>query len=282
MQASPARRLVVEFTKMNGAGNDFIVIDNRFYHFSREELSGLARRYCPRRTGIGADGVLALEESSEDNVHFRMLYHNADGSIGSMCGNGARCLARYARAAGLPEPTLRFETDAGLYSADVPDSEEEPVRLHLPRPGGHRTVPELADHSGFDDPHYIWTGTEHLVVFVHSARDTPLQELGPPLRRDANLGPAGANVDFVEVLAPGQLRVRTWEKGVEGETLACGTGATASAVVACLTGRVSGEAIRVHMPGGELTVGIHGPPQSPDSLYLEGAADTVFRGTVEV
>lgn len=276
-----SRRLVVEFTKMTGAGNDFIVVDNRFYHFSGSELAGLARRYCPRRTGIGADGLLALEESGASGLHFRMRYRNADGSLGTMCGNGARCLARYAFHAGMRRDPLRFETDAGIYEARVPEDDALPVRLHLPAPADYRPIAADAHPDLPEGAYAVWTGTEHLVVFVPSVGDVPVATVGPRLRHAAFAEPAGVNVDFVEVEAPGRLRVRTFEKGVEEETLACGTGATAAAVVACLTGRAPGGHVDVRMAGGTLGVGIEGPPMAPDGFYLEGPAETVFRGTIE-
>lgn len=257
---------------MSGAGNDFIVLDNRFYFFPVEELSQMAIRYCARRTGIGADGILALEAS--EVADFRMRYLNADGSIGTMCGNGARCLARYAASAGI-EPAredtpLRFETDAGSYEAEMLP---EGVRLYIPDYQGFAALP--ADHEG-PERCYLWTGTEHLVVFVESVEEADVAGLGPRLRR-TNL-PAGANVNFAEV--DGQrLRLRTFEKGVEAETLACGTGATAAAAAARLTGRLAGETVDVHMPGGVLTIGFHADGRA---RYLEGPAETVFRGTLEI
>ncbi len=301
MTPNPPRPLVVEFTKMSGAGNDFIVLDNRFYFFGVEELSQMAIRFCARRTGIGADGILALEAS--ESADFRMRYLNADGSVGTMCGNGARCLARYAANAGIeaggdgagvdagtaggggaggdsgavakaPSASdgaqLCFETDAGIYTADMLTGG---VRLYIPDYQDFATL--AADHDG-PERCYLWTGTEHLVVFVDSVAETDVATLGARLRRTNP--PAGANVNFAEV--DGQrLRLRTFEKGVEAETLACGTGATAAAAAARLTGRLAGETVDVHMPGGVLTIGFHADGRA---RYLEGPAETVFRGTLEV
>lgn len=277
-----SRRLVVEFTKMTGAGNDFIVIDNRFYHFSDAELAALTRRYAPRRTGIGADGLLAFDRPDEAAHHFRMRYLNADGSPGTMCGNGARCLARFARLAGLEDTELTFETDAGLYRAWVPD--EGDVRLFVPDARDFR--PNLLV-AGLDGPvHYLWTGTEHLVRYVAEVAVAPVETEGPRLRHDRTLSPRGANVNFVEVVEDGPaealLRVRTFEKGVEAETLACGTGATASALVSCLLGRVAASTVAVSMPGGTLRVGFQRHDGRPTNLWLEGPAEAVFRGTVEM
>ncbi len=283
-------KLVVEFTKMNGAGNDFIVVDNRFYNFSDEELAGLARRFCPRRTGIGADGLLAFAHPREAAHHFRMRYVNADGSLGTMCGNGARCLARFARQAGFAEETLVFETDAGVLRALAPEAPQAPVRLFVDPPAGWRPDrPLAADTSALAGAvHSLWTGTEHAVCFVESVAATPVAAWGPAIRHDAALAPAGANVDFVEVVADGRgadhaaLRVRTFEKGVEAETLACGTGALASALAARFLGRIHADAVEVHMPGGTLGVGFRLDDGAVRDLYLEGPAEAVFRGTVEI
>lgn len=279
-----APRLVVEFTKMNGAGNDFIVIDNRFFHFSDEELSELARRFCRRRFGIGADGVLAFNPPREEAHHFRMRYMNADGSVGTMCGNGARCLARFARRAGIEDREMLFETDAGVLRADVPQAETYPVRIYLAPPKmfeRERTL-ESAAAKEAGSIHTIWTGTEHAVCFVDNVDQTPVDLWGPAVRHDAALAPTGANVDFVQVRDGAVLRARTFEKGVEDETFACGTGAIASAIVARLLGYTSENRIDVEMPGGTLTVGFRLESDAVEEVYLEGPAEVVYRGTFEM
>jgi diaminopimelate epimerase len=282
------RKLVLEFTKMNGAGNDFIVIDNRFYHFSDEELIDLARRLCPRRTGIGADGLLAFSRASDAAHHYRMRYVNADGSLGTMCGNGARCLARFARQAGMLDEELRFDSDAGVYRAIVPDDENADVRLYVNPPEHWQPNKPLANTSVQEGVHYLWTGTEHAVCFVDRVDSTPVGEWGPLIRADAALKPNGANIEFVEVLDPGssttaaRLQVRTYEKGVEAETLACGTGAMASALVARFLGHIEADTVAVAMPGGVLKIGFRLEGEDVRDLYLEGPAESVYRGTVEV
>lgn len=277
-----ARKLIVEFTKMNGAGNDFVVVDNRFFNFSDEELSALAQRWCPRRVGIGADGVLALSAPSSGDHHFRMRYVNADGSIASMCGNGARCLARYARRAGIDHERLRFETDAGTFEALAPAEESDPVRLFVPPPEAYRPDVALAGLGANEQWDYLWTGTHHAVAFVDDVEAAPVSQLGPAVRHHETFQPEGTNVNFVQVAGDEDVRVRTFEKGVEAETLACGTGALASALVSRLRGRVHADAVRVHMPGGTLTVGAQRRGESFDDVYLEGPAQTVYRGTLEL
>jgi len=280
------RKLVVEFTKMEGAGNDFVVLDNRFLHFSSEELSDIAARVCPRRFGIGADGLLAFETA--DDADFRMRYVNADGSPATMCGNGARCLARFAVTSGIEGPNVSFLTDAGTYRAHVPANPDAAVRIFVPEP--QRWTPDIALEQdlpqGIDAVHFIWTGTEHLVVPVDEAPTAPLEAWGPQLRRDAALQPEGANVNLVATGEdPRSIIVRTYEKGVEGETLACGTGVLAAAVAASrLRGGADGLASKpmtVQTRGGRLRVGRAETPERPDHLYLEGPARSVFRGTFE-
>ena len=274
-------RLVVEFTKMNGAGNDFIVIDNRFYRFSDEELSDFARRLCPRRTAVGADGLLAFNAPEDAACDFRMRYVNADGAFGTMCGNGARCLVLFARQADMDAPELRFETDAGVFRAE--STADGLVRVHQPALADFAPRPGLASvaKAGLDEAHYIWTGTEHLVCFVDRVADIPVERWGRAIRRDEALAPAGANVDFVEAAGDGRLLARTYEKGVEAETLACGTGAVACAVAARLLGRAAGDRIHVDMPGGRLTVGLRLEGGDVRDIYLEGPAEASFRGSFE-
>ena len=288
--------LVVPFTKMNGAGNDFVVLDNRFLRFSDDELAAIARRVCPRRTGVGADGLLALDDA--DGADFRMRYRNADGSLATMCGNGARCLARFAARAGLgaeSEDThvagvvaLSFETDGGPYRAEVAGrAASGAVRL---------AVPPARDFGSAGDAQpgalRIWTGTEHAVVFTDDVDTADVAGEGHRLRQHPAFAPAGTNVNFVEVAGPGRIRARTFEKGVEAETLACGTGAVAAALAASLDGRLAPlatespaearrQSVVVEMPGGTLEVGFDVEDGAPSGITLSGPAETVYEGTLE-
>ena len=276
------RRLVLEFTKMHGAGNDFVVIDNRFFYFTDEDLAGLARRLCTRRYGVGADGLLALAPPGAPDTDFRMRYFNADGSLGAMCGNGARCLVRFASEAGIDGPEFRFDSDDGVYRARLVDEPLGHVRLFVPDARGFR--PDVALEKAVSDQpvHGIWTGVPHAVCFVDDIAQAPI-EAAPPIRHDPAF-PEGANVDFVQVEAatPARIRARTYERGVEAETLACGTGAIAAALIARLTGRVDGTEVQVEMPGGTLRVGFREAEAGLTDVYLEGPTAVVFRGTVEV
>ncbi len=288
--------LVVPFTKMSGAGNDFVVLDNRFLRFSDAELAALAASACPRRVGVGADGLLALDDGA-DGADFRMRYRNADGSLATMCGNGARCLARFAARAGLgrdagDDVRLTFDTDGGRYSARVDGGRgaSGAVSLSVPPPR------DLAPVSGFEHVVQtdgaasplvrIWTGTEHVVAFVDDVALVDLETVGARLRHDPAFAPAGTNVNVVHVAESGadaaaRIAVRTFEKGVEGETLACGTGALAAALAAFRTGRVHDPAMDVTMPGGTLRVHFTVSGDAVENLVLEGPAETVFEGTLE-
>ena len=307
--APPGRpALVVPFTKMDGAGNDFVVLDNRFLRFSDDELAALARQACPRRSGVGADGLLALDEPDAEGAHFRMRYRNADGSLATMCGNGARCLARFAARAGLGEPAeggaaeggaaaVVFDTDAGRVRAEVPapHAASGAVTLAMPpprdfAPTGLRDGPTPKSSRVYR----IWTGTEHAVVFVPDVAREDVAATGGRLRWDNAFRPTGANVDFVQVAGADRLVVRTFEKGVEAETLACGTGALAAALVARLADpadrpapdapaepRAGRHRIAVEMPGGTLTVAFRLDGGEVSDLTLSGPATTAFEGTLE-
>jgi diaminopimelate epimerase len=285
--------LVVPFTKMNGAGNDFIVLDNRFLHLSEDELAGLARRYCPRRTGVGADGLLALENPTEDEaaqgVHLRMRYRNADGSRATMCGNGARCIARFARSAGIDGDPLLMMTDAGRYRAEVPADSSEPVCLHVPPPRDFAPCDVCADlKDALSGIWRIWTGTEHAVAFVRDVDSVEVDAVGRRIRHEATFRPAGTNANFVEVIERGRegrsarVRARTFEKGVEAETLACGTGALAAALTARLSGAVAVNTVEVQMPGGLLCVRFAYDGEEVRDVTLEGPAAATFTGLVEL
>ena len=266
----------MNFTKMNGAGNDFVVVDNRD---RRLDLSGeRIARLCDRHRGVGADGLLAVEPS-ESGADFRMRYYNADGGEAEMCGNGARCFARFA-ARLLPEApkTLRFDTPAGLitarFSADL-------VTINMSAPHDLRAPAELDLGGGRATVHFLNTGVPHAVVFVEDVGAVDIAVLGAALRQHEAFAPQGTNANFAQALSPGNLSLRTYERGVEGETLACGTGVCATALLHHLaSGDPSPVAVRVR--GGEtLVVGFD---KAPDGTFcnvtLTGPADFVFEGTM--
>ena len=270
--------LTIEFTKMNGAGNDFIVLDNRWHQFSMSELSWLTKKLCPRRTGIGADGLLALAASEHLDADYRMIYINADGSEGTMCGNGARCLAKFAYEHGFPQNVAHIQTASGVCNVYIQDPS---IRIYLDMPQNYedRSALHLSMPDEINSLHYLCPGTQHLVCLVSDISDLPVERWGRMLRNDPAFLPEGTNVNFVARETDRKnpfLRVRTYEKGVEAETLACGTGAVASVVVARISGLITSDAYDVHMQGGILKVGMEAT-----RVFLEGPAETVYHGSME-
>ena len=265
--------MILEFTKMNGAGNDFVMIDNRdgSRSLSREQITHL----CDRHRGIGGDGLIAVEGTPES---LRMRYYNADGGEAEMCGNGARCFARFAaRLIGLSEGTISFQTMAGPISAELLG---EQVRLRMSEPHSLQLAHSLKVEGLDLEVHSINTGVPHAVTFVSELESTPVVSQGRPLRHHQRFAPAGTNANFAQVLAPGSLSIRTYERGVEDETLACGTGVVASALIHHLrTGAPS--PVRVRVRGGDtLEVGFQIHDGHPTSVTLTGPADFVFEGSI--
>jgi diaminopimelate epimerase len=275
--------MLLQFFKMNGAGNDFIVVDNRDLSLSEALDTDTIAALCDRHRGIGADGLLAVE-TAQKGADFRFRYYNADGGEAEMCGNGARCFGRFT--AHLGEIVLKkvtFETMAGILTAemigdDVRIAMSVPQALQLPCP---------SRVSGLDAPlYFINTGVPHVVTFVANAEELDEFDVfthGGAIRNDAAFTPAGTNANFVAVLAPDHLSIRTFERGVEDETLACGTGMVASALVHhLLTGVAS--PIKVDVEGGDtLEIGFEKTgEQTFKNVTLTGPADFVFEGEIEI
>ncbi len=270
--------MLLHFYKMNGAGNDFVVVDNRdlSLKLSREQIALL----CDRHRGVGADGLLAVEPA-ENGADFKFRYYNADGGEAEMCGNGARCFGRFT-AALMPEPPDRvtFETIAGTLAAEMVEAD---VRIAMSDPV------DLAMDSGAAVPgldatlHSVNTGVPHVVAFVEDLENTDVFAHGRAIRRHERFAPNGTNANFVEVLAPGHISIRTYERGVEDETLACGTGMVASALFHHLR---SGDPspIKVDVKGGEtLEIGFEKTGDHEfRNVTLTGPADFVFEGDIEI
>lgn len=259
---------------MNGAGNDFVMVDNRdgSRSLDRERIALL----CDRHRGIGADGLIALEGTPELP---RMRYYNADGGEAEMCGNGARCFARFAaRLIGLQERTFSFQTMAGPISAELLGDQ---VRLRMSEPHSLQLAHSLKIEDSDLEVHSINTGVPHAVTFVSDLEGTPVIAQGRAIRNHQRFAPSGTNANFAQVLAPGSLAIRTYERGVEDETLACGTGVVASALIHHLhTGAPS--PIQVRVRGGDtLEVGFQIQDGHPTSVTLTGPADFVFEGSLE-
>jgi diaminopimelate epimerase len=270
----------IPFWKMSGSGNDFVVVDNRRKRL-RSSLPALAAKLCHRQFGVGADGLLLLEPSAK--ADFRMVYFNADGSRASMCGNGARCMAWVAHEKGIVNGAFHFETDAGLVKGEV---DKKMIKITLGDAFDYR--PQVALKIGGKPYHvaYLNTGVPHVVLEVSNVDKIDLPVLGRAIRYHKAFGPKGANVNFIQRLNSRTIKVRTYERGVEGETLACGTGVTASAIVAALRGRVS-TPVRCRVAGGDtLEVEFDLRPENRrhpvTNVTLEGPVQRTFVGEARI
>ncbi len=272
--------MYLEFTKMHGIGNDFVVIDGR--EWETEHMENKAKALCDRRFGIGADQLLLILES--DVADFRMVIYNADGSEVEMCGNGIRCIARYIADHNLSDKTeLSIETISGIIR---PKIREELIEVNMGEPVLEgKEIPVALDGIiksrpvKFGDMEFEITcvsmGNPHCVIFVDDVDNFPLATCGPLIERD-NLFPARINVEFVEVVNDKEIKMRVWERG-SGETLACGTGACASAVAAILNGKTH-RRMTVRLAGGDLDV-LWG---EDNLVYMTGPAEEVFEGSIEI
>jgi len=267
---------MLRFTKMDGAGNDFILIDNRAgdINLNRSQIA----RLCDRHRGIGADGVLLLENPS-DHADFRMRYFNADGGEAEMCGNGARCFARFAQKTAGAEETISFETPAGVISAELAG---DLVTLRMTEPTDLRLGVPLGVGSQKRMVHFINSGVPHVVVPVAKVGGVDVRREGSVIRHHEMFSPKGANVNFVEKRGPDKIAVRTYERGVEDETLACGTGVVASALIFAATENVKEPITVIARGGDELRVAFERIDKQFRNVTLTGPAEFVFEGTIEL
>ena len=263
----------IAFWKMSGSGNDYILIDNRRGSVGADAGAELARRLCARGFSVGADGLILIERSREADFAWR--FFNADGSEAAMCGNGGRCAARFAFLKGIAPARMRFMTGAGLISAEV---KGDRVKLQLPLPTGYRERVAAAVGGRRVDPSFLVVGVPHAVVQAPSLGQVPVAEWGRSLRHDPAFGPAGTNVNFYRVEGPRRLSVRTYERGVEAETMACGTGSVATALVAAAAGLVKSPVTVTTSGGEELVVHFRRRGGEYGEVFLEGRADEVYEG----
>ncbi len=264
---------------MHGAGNDFVVIDNLE---GRHPVGpGEVARLCHRHFGIGADGLLLLEKPEESGLDARMIYYNTDGSRGEMCGNGARCFTAFALSRGLGSGNrIRFMTDAGPLSASV---DGDRYTIQMTPPADTRLGRELNLERGPATVHYTDTGVPHAVRFVPDVEAVDIRREGAELRFHPAFAPRGANANFAAIGGDGRVAIRTYERGVEDETLACGTGVTAAAIVAHLVHGLP-RPVHVKVRGGDvLTVDFAVSDEgSVDDVLMTGPAATVFTGEIEL
>ncbi len=266
----------IAFKKMHGSGNDFILIDNRDRLIHASEAKDAAVTLCKRGFGIGADGLILIEKS--DKADFKWRFFNADGSHADMCGNGGRCAARFAYMLGIAPAEMTFETGAGTIKAEVKDGI---VKLQLPEPTELSVDQSLRLHDQELTIHYVNTGVPHTVIFFPDVSSAPVFEIGRLIRHHRRFAPEGTNVDFVEVVDKGFIKVRTYERGVEDETQACGTGAVASAIISTVKGLTQAP-VEVETWGGErLKVYFELDGQRASQVFLEGRAVLVYSGTTE-
>lgn len=272
----------IEFTKMTGAGNDFVVIDNRTGLVKNgPELS---RIVCDRHFGIGGDGLLLLEKSTK--ADFRMMYYNADGSYGGMCGNGGRCIARFAHENGITGPQSTFEALDYVYRGRI---QGDTVELSMKDPSKVRTGIMLPTSTGRIQCNFIDTGSPHVVIVLSDGApgrpgldSIDVVRIGREIREHREFAPEGTNVNFVKVEGPNRLRIRTYERGVENETMACGTGSIATAVIGAELGLVTGPVDVQVRSGSVLKVGFTKSEKGYRDVSLSGPATSVFRGVFNV
>lgn len=272
----------MKFWKMNGAGNDFLVLNNLEAHLPAQVFPAMARVLCERHLSIGADGLMVVDAPTQGG-DYKMLFFNSDGSVGEMCGNGARCICRYGYETGLAGPTQRVETTAGLVIGERISQRAYRVRLNDPT--------TLSLHEELEAEGAVWPcayvelgnpGLPHAVVpypGLAGADPQALFRLGRALRNHPRF-PKGANVNFYEVTGPDQVLEKTYERGVEDFTLACGTGTGSVVTVLTLLGQVSGQGVQVTMAGGVLTVDVERQGDQVTGLYLTGPTNLVAKGEI--
>jgi diaminopimelate epimerase len=267
---------MLRFTKMNGAGNDFILFDNRTggVDLDRNQIAQL----CNRHRGIGADGILLLEKPT-NRADFRMRYFNADGGEAEMCGNGARCFARFANKLAGQQGKISFETPAGVISAEL---KGDLVTLRMTEPSDLRLNVELPMAAGNKTVHFINSGVPHVVIPVSKIEGADVRRDGTTIRYHKMFSPNGTNVNFIEKRGPNKIAIRTYERGVEDETLACGTGIVASALIFAASEKSSSPITVLARGGDELQVGFDKVEGGFRNVTLTGPAEFVFEGTIEI
>ena len=268
----------VRFWKLEGAGNDFLGLDGRAggFKLKRQQIADL----CDRRRGVGADGVLVVEKPKVRGADFRMRYYNSDGGEAEMCGNGARCFALLARAvSGRKGNVLRIQTQAGLVTLQIRGQE---VQVSMTEPTKLRLGKELVVAGRKVVVDFLNTGVPHAVLFVRSVRSIDVAKQGRAIRYHSAFAPSGTNVNFVEIGRGNRIHVRTYERGVEGETLACGTGVVASSILSNLRRGLRSPILVTTRGGDHLRVGFSMVNGQARKVTLQGPARIVYRGVLHV
>lgn len=273
----------IPFTKMSGTGNDFIVIDHRQPVIPENEQASFARQVCRRMFAAGADGLILIEASATADFSWR--FYNADGSLAEMCGNGARCAARFAFERGIAGRTMRFATLAGIIKAEIIDGlgpDRHEVSLLMTAPFDMRRDLTVTLDGQNKTVQFMNSGVPHAILFIDKGEDFPLKKWGRAIRMHKMFQPAGTNANFVQVLGDNTIRVRTYERGVEDETMACGTGAVASAIFATMAGHTVSPVRVITSGGDQLTIRfdltIDSNTTRADQVFLEGPARIIYEG----
>lgn len=255
------------FYKYQGTGNDFVMVDNRDNYFPKNDTK-LVEFLCDRRFGIGGDGLILLENAS--TADFRMVYYNSDGNESTMCGNGGRCIVAFAKQLGIIEDEAEFIAVDGPHHAII--DTDGTVSLHMK---DVHTVTVYADYVFLD------TGSPHHVEIVEDLEEFDVKSIGAQIRYSGMYGDKGSNVNFVSQLDADKFAVRTYERGVEDETLSCGTGVTAVAIAMKMLKKTAADSISLQTPGGELNVSFKQDGKQFTDIYLTGPAQFVFKGELE-
>ncbi|PWA04169.1 diaminopimelate epimerase [Flavobacterium psychrotolerans] len=258
----------IQFYKYQGTGNDFVMIDNRSNFFPKDNIK-LIEHLCDRRFGIGADGLILLE--NDVDTDFRMVYYNSDGNQSSMCGNGGRCLVAFAKKLHVIQNQTTFIATDGLHHATI--SEDGIVSLQMIDVS---TVKIASDYV------FLNTGSPHHVQLVEDLERYDIKTMGAKIRYSDLYGTAGSNVNFVEQIADHSFALRTYERGVEDETLSCGTGATAAAIAMNTLGKTTSNAIELQVQGGKLEVSFDKTEGKFTNVFLKGPAEFVFKGEIDI
>jgi diaminopimelate epimerase len=258
---------------MSGSGNDFILIDNRDQSLPVSDVTEFVKTVCERGVSVGADGLIIVEKS--DQVDFRWRFFNADGSEVEMCGNGGRCAARFAYLKGIGGKKLSFETQAGIIDAEIKDAS---VKLRLTDPHGLQINQLITMEDKPFEVNSINTGVPHVVHFVNNLDQYDVFHIGRMIPYHQQYQPAGTNANFVEVIDKHTIRIRTYERGVEDETLACGTGSVASALISSWKGLIESP-VDVKVKSGEtLRIYFEKKDRGFTDIYLEGGAKVIYQG----
>ncbi|MCP3952042.1 MAG: diaminopimelate epimerase [Desulfobacterales bacterium] len=265
----------IPFYKMSGSGNDFILIDNREGILPEDTLTDFIRNVCRRKMSAGADGIILIEEA--EGLDFQWRFYNSDGSRAEMCGNGARCAARYAHLNGIAASPMVFGTDAGPIQATV---NADRVKVGMTPPSDYKRLITLNIDGHDVEMSFINTGVPHAVIRVDDIDAVPVVELGRQIREHPEFSPAGTNVNFISSPNNNRIAIRTYERGVEGETLACGTGSVAGALVHALQSGTDSPVDMITRSGSRLTIHYAIEGETCRDVYMEGDARVIYTASL--